>query len=171
MYTSGPASRQNDPLPTESARLEHDAAVPLKVAIVYDSVPSGRRAVSTMRRLVGQTPEPTHLVPVLWRFDVLADAAHQARATVDALDADLLLVATDRPEALPPHVEAWVTDFLTRRRGSPVTILAMWGLDDDWTVSLLERDEVGRMQPTTSSVAQRPDSSPWPNPLEAAIAA
>jgi hypothetical protein len=150
---------------------DSDHAVPLKVTVVYDGLPAGRRAVSTITRMLNQAEEPMHLVPALWRFDVMDDANCRARATADAVASDLLVLATDRPDALPTHVESWVSDFIARRRGTSVTILAMWGMEDEWTVSLLERSAAGGLLPATTSFAARPDSSPCTNPFQAAVAA
>ncbi len=150
-----------EPLPLPAARLDaaapphagHDVAVPLKVAILYDGVPAGRRAMGLVRRMLEQAGGPIHLFPAVWRFDLFEQAKARAHAAAEAGAADLLIVATARPDALPAAVERWISDFIAWRRGTPVTILAMWGLDDEWTISLYERNQNGRIQPTSSATS------------------
>jgi hypothetical protein len=152
----------------------HDA-VPLKLAIVYDSVPAGRRAMAVAKRMLEESGDTTGCAPSVWRFDLLDEPRCREHATIDAVAADLLILATEKPDALPTTVENWVSDFLARRRGTPVTILAMWGLEDEWTISLYERNQHGRMQPITSSAysfAHEPArSAHQASPFDAAVAA
>jgi hypothetical protein len=142
---------------TVSSQPAHEV-VPLKIAIVYDSVPAGRRAFSMVKRVTDQTGDSTQLVPAVWRFDLLDEPACRERATADAVAADLLILATEKPDALPSTVEKWVSDFLVRRHGTPATILAMWGVEDEWTSSLYERNQHGRMQPTNFSACSSVDA-------------
>lgn len=156
MITLPPAPAQTSNASTTPVVSE--SAVPLKVTIVYDGVPAGRRAVGTMQRLIAQGEEPTQLVPHLWRRDLLCDVACRARATADAVASDLLILAAHGAEALAFELEDWVADLIARHPGLPVTILAMWGVEDKWTVSLLERNVAGRLVPvhgTDSPAASR----------------
>jgi hypothetical protein len=157
--------RPDSPMFTEALH----SPVPLEVAVLYDGKAAGRRALALVKRMMVDDVEPVHVNPVLWRFDLLEDQACFARAATETKTADMLVLATDRPDLVPAVVEQWVADFLATRRGRAVPILVLWGAEGTGTVSLLERDAAGRMQSLDTPAWAQPSDSL--NRLEAAVAA
>jgi hypothetical protein len=115
-----------------------DALAPLRVVIAYDGIPAGRRALEMLNRILKQDHEAVHLFPTLWRFDLLDNPESRARAIADALAADLLILSASAPDVIPDTVENWVSVFLSRSRETSTAILALFGTEDEWKISIHE---------------------------------
>jgi hypothetical protein len=130
-----------------------DAPAPLRVVIAYDDRAAGRRALAMLNRVLRHEPGAVHLIPSLWRFDVLETAECSERALADAIAADLFILSTSASETIAAGIERWVSTFLSRRRGTGTAILALFGPDDEWSISIQEADSAatkdGRTEPTT----------------------
>ena len=116
-----------------------DHAVPLRTVIAYEDVPAGRRAMSTLCRLLASAGEPVHLFPALWRFDVLADPDWKEEARRDVRMAELFLLATSLTSAVPPAVEQFVGEFLGEARSTGAMLVALFGPEERWTIELQPR--------------------------------
>ena len=125
--------------PTIANAPAHDATAQLRVLIVYDEAAAGRQALGTLTRLLAVDAEPMHLLPALWRFELLDDPHGCQQALADAAGADLLILATHKPDAIPEAVEKWVSAFLAQRRESSTAILALFGAEDDWSISVQDK--------------------------------
>ena len=88
----------DSPVDPNAAASPLGADVTWGVVIVYDDLPSGKRAINTLAGVTRQLSGTLPLQPSLWRFDLLEDPDWRAEATAeDGVDA-LALVASTRPD-------------------------------------------------------------------------
>jgi hypothetical protein len=139
-----------------------DTAAPLRVVIAYGDIPAGRRAMNLLTQMLQRETNTVHLIPALWRFDLLEDPDWCERALADAVAADLLILATSKPHSIPTGVDRWVSALLSQRRGTGTAILAWFGSDDEWSISVQEGAHSpenaacfpsGRVRPMQSRIA------------------
>ena len=105
--------------------MRKDAAV-FNVVILHDDVAAGQRAVGALNTLVtGFRADTVKLRPNLWRFDFLQDADWFALALADAVNAEVLVLATSSASGLPPAVENWLKLCLARKRNTNAAVLAL----------------------------------------------
>ena len=76
------------------------------VVIVYDDLPSGKRAIGTLAGVTRQLSGTIPLHPSLWRFDLLEDPRWRAEATAEAHPAGLVIISTSGKGDLPAAVRA-----------------------------------------------------------------
>lgn len=74
--------------------------------------------------------------PMLWRFDQLNGANWSELALRDAANADIVVLASTESGGLPASLEHWVSALLGRVDGRPVTIVAVFGSTEAWTISI-----------------------------------
>jgi hypothetical protein len=108
----------------------------LKVFIGYADLPAVRRAMGSVGAAVRGAAKSVDLVPLLWRFQQLESSHWRDRAITAALDADLVILATSTPGPLPKPTEQWVDVLLNASRGRPVTLVAITGSTDAWTITI-----------------------------------
>lgn len=122
------------------ARAKPVPPVPVRVLIAYVDIPSARNAIARVERLMHTSPteRPTELHPLLWRFDQLDDPRWRETALRDAANATALVLAMSDEADFCPRTEAWMTALLNRMRGSNVTVLALIGERDAWTITLAQ---------------------------------
>jgi hypothetical protein len=106
------------------------------VFVAYADVPAARRAISTITDVLRATGRKFEFLPMLWRFDQLAEAKWRECALADTAGANLIIFASSTPGELPPPVESWTNELIARKRGLPLTLVALLGPDDSWTISL-----------------------------------
>lgn len=73
---------------------------------------------------------------MLWRFQQLESAHWRDRAVNAARDADVVVLTSSTPGALSPAMEAWANDFLRASLGRSITLVAIAGAHEAWTISL-----------------------------------
>ena len=117
-----------------------DAPAPLRVVIAYDDVPAGRRALAMLDRVLQHDHAAVHLFPSLWRFDLLKDPEWRDDAVADAITANLLILSTSGQETIAEGIDGWVSTFLSCRRETDTAILALFGPDDEWTISVQQAE-------------------------------
>jgi hypothetical protein len=105
-----------------------EAEAKCNVAIVYEDVPAGQRAVRSLSYTEQALSEPTNFYPVLWRFDLLEDPDWRAWATKDARQADLLIISVSRPSNLSANVQAWIKDWLAQKQGTAAAVAVLFGV-------------------------------------------
>jgi hypothetical protein len=111
-------------------------AAPLRAVIAYDEVSAGRRAMGMLNRLLEQEKQSVHLLPELWRFDLLHDPDWHEQAISDALRADLLILSTSHLGTIPSAIERWISAILARRQGASIAILSLFGCQNDWSFAV-----------------------------------
>jgi hypothetical protein len=98
------------------------------------------------------TRHPFELRPMLWRFDQFIQPAWREHALCDAAQADIVVVASTSNGALPEPLDQWIGALLTRKRGSRLTLVAILGDHDTWTISI-EEPLVARAASSLADVA------------------
>jgi hypothetical protein len=124
-----------DLLPETSA-LGPDPRAEIKIILLYDDVAAGRRAMTAAVKLAAGLEfesEPRHSV---WRFDLLEDETWHAAATREAVDAEIIIVSTSQPNALPDTVNQWIEDCLAQKTSAGTVLLALFGDENAWMISI-----------------------------------
>jgi hypothetical protein len=117
---------------------EADDTAPLKVVIVYDRVSAGQRAMSMLTRLLEPEMHLVNLSRSLWRLDLVHDPEYTERIIADVTAADLLILSTYGPPAVPSAIDHWVSAFLSKQRRARTAILSLFGHLDNWSISIQE---------------------------------
>lgn len=107
------------------------ARCPLRVVVAYHDVVAGQYAMHVLAKLGQEFGETVEFKPVLWSFDVLADLDWCEIAASDAIQADLLIIATSSPQPIPPAVERWAEIALGQKRGTSSAVVALFGSADN----------------------------------------
>jgi hypothetical protein len=110
--------------------------LPFKVFIGYADLCAARHATAAIGEAVRTARRRFEIQPMLWRFDQLASTHWRARAVAAAMEADAIVLASDAATPLPASLEAWIYDFLAASRGRRVTLVAITGPADAWTISI-----------------------------------
>jgi hypothetical protein len=128
------------------------AVARLNVVIAYEGIPTGRRALSMLTRLLGQEIQTVNLHRSIWRLDFIDEPECYEQIIADVISADLLVFSAGEPVARPSAIEDWVTAFLSRRGGSSTAILYLLGRPENWRLSLQE-SVIERTDPETTATA------------------
>lgn len=104
-----------------------DAKQALRVVIAYRDLPAGKRAMHVMSGLGKGLGDEIEFQPVPWSFELLADRDWSEVATRDAINADILIVATSSANALPPAVARWVESTINQKQGTAAAVIALFG--------------------------------------------
>lgn len=107
-----------------------DADHPVRVVIAYNEMAAGKRAIRVMTDLGKSLGEAIEFHPLPWSFDLLADTDWGEVAANDAIKADILILATSSEQPLPTVVECWATDAISRKRGTPAAVVALFGPEE-----------------------------------------
>lgn len=109
---------------------------PVPVLIAYGDVPSGRLALMRTKSMLRETEPDGELRPMLWRFNQLDDPRWRDVALRDATRARAVVLAISDESALCPRTQTWLSSLLAQLRGSSVTVLALVGESEAWTITL-----------------------------------
>lgn len=112
--------------------------IAFKVFIGYADLAAARDATATIADAVHASRRKFEIHPLLWRFDQLADSHWQDRAIKAALGADVVVLASSKPDGIGSEIDAWVSAFLRANRGRRATLVAIAGPTDAWTISIEE---------------------------------
>lgn len=104
-----------------------DANQALRVVIAYNDLAAGKRAMRVMASLGNGLGDDIELEPLPWSFDLLEDVDWRGVATRDAVNADIVIVATSDTRPLPPAVKLWVEEIVGRKRGLDAAVVALFG--------------------------------------------
>ncbi|HVS52480.1 MAG TPA: hypothetical protein VHD62_09005 [Opitutaceae bacterium] len=104
--------------------------------IAYADLPAARRAIAVINEVLRATRRRFAFRPMLWRFDQLAAEKWRACALTDAAATPLVIFASTGAGELSPALESWTNALLTRKRGERLTLVALLGADDTWTISI-----------------------------------
>lgn len=114
-----------------SPQIPQDGKQPLRVVIAYDDAAAGKRAMRTMGNLTKGLADEIKLQPLPWRFDLLADTDWFRVAASDAVNADILIIATSSAKPLPDAVGRWVEDAISQKRGTSAAVVALFGPEEN----------------------------------------
>ena len=104
---------------------------PFRVVIAYNDVDAGKRAMRVLSHLSESFGDEIAFHPLPWSFDLLMDVNWREVAASDAVDADILIVATDSPGALPPAVGRWAESAIDQKRGTHAAVVALFGPEEN----------------------------------------
>ena len=111
-------------------------AIEFKAFIAYADLNAARQAMRTINEVLEAAPRPYRLQPMLWRYDQICSEKWRESSLMDAALADVVVVASSTAGAMPAAVEKWVGAFISQMRGTRMTLVALMGQDDSWTISI-----------------------------------
>jgi hypothetical protein len=109
---------------------EQDQNHPLRVVIAYDGLSAGQRALRMLIGILNGIGDGFPFVPLPWAFDLLADAGWRNLASIDAIESDIVIIATNSGHSLPSAVREWAGSIIQGKRGSSAAIVALFGPED-----------------------------------------
>lgn len=124
--------------PRRFRRLTPPPPVPFDVFIAYADLPAARRAIAVINDVLRATGRRFAFQPMLWRFDQLAAEKWREGALADAAATSLVIFASTESGELSPALESWANALLARKRGGRLTLVALLGENDTWTISIEE---------------------------------
>ncbi|MDO8942230.1 MAG: hypothetical protein Q7U75_03555, partial [Desulfobacterales bacterium] len=80
----------------------------LSVVVAYGGIAAGKHAMCVLNRLSSRLCGGIEFFPILWSFDMLSDRDASEEAMGDAVNADILVVATIDIGPLPMGVAWWL---------------------------------------------------------------
>ena len=129
---------------------------PLPVLIAYGDVPSARQALARITDMLRKTEPGVELHPMLWRFNQLDDPRWRDVALADAARAKAVVLAMSHESAFCARTQSWMTTLLGQLHGRSLTVLALIGEQEAWTVTLAQpRAE----EKSERNVSQQPDAT------------
>jgi len=93
--------------------------------VLYEDYAAGRRATDTCNMLMARLGDEFELRCNLWKFDVLRNSRLNELAAVEAMEADVIIVAAHGSTPLPAEVTAWVDAWLPGRGAHPAALIAV----------------------------------------------
>lgn len=129
-------ARARPPRPTRAATRPPETPLPFHAFIAYDDVAAARGAMTAINEVLRAAPRPHGLRPMLWRAAQLTSAHWEEASLREAIAADVVVLAFTGRSALSPAIETWVAQLLARKRGARITVVALLGEDDAWTISI-----------------------------------
>lgn len=111
-------------------------AVELNVAVIYENLAAGNRALALLATLNQHLHTEVSLKPSLWRFDLLEDPRFRAQASLAADRAELIFVSADQCAQLPAPVNTWVEECRTRHSAEAHALILLNASADLDTLSL-----------------------------------
>src|SRR5258707_12097156 len=85
----------------------------LNVAIAYEDLETGKRAMKTYEYMVQQLGDQCPFSSQMWKFDVLALPKLKEMAAKEAATAELIMVSAHEGKQLPAQVKAWLELWLS----------------------------------------------------------
>lgn len=110
-------------LPTKEGKIQGQ----IRVVIVYSDVPAGKHAMDVLTALGRRLGERVDFQPFPWSFELLSDAAWGEIAASEAVDADILIMASSGSSALPTAVGRWAQQTFYRKKGTCAAVVALFG--------------------------------------------
>jgi hypothetical protein len=104
--------------------IQEDAAIPLEIVIIYDHVAAGKYAKECCDRLQWRLGPEYELRINPWNVAVLRMPDLAAAVIQETRRADLLIVAVNGEQSLPPPVRSWISRSLRTTRATGGAIVA-----------------------------------------------
>ncbi|HUR60228.1 MAG TPA: hypothetical protein VM029_21065 [Opitutaceae bacterium] len=111
-------------------------ALEFKAFIAYADLNAARQAMRTINEVLEAAPRPYRLQPMLWRYDQISSDKWREASLADAGLADVVVVASSAAGGMPAAIEQWVGEFIKQKRGTRMTLVALLGHGDAWTISI-----------------------------------
>jgi hypothetical protein len=122
-----------------------DTNRPLRVVIAYDDVAAGKRAMTVLSDLGQRLGDDIQFQPLPWSFDLLTHLDWREVASSDAVNAEILIIATSAGNSLPPEIGRWAETTIDRKRGTASAVVALFGSEENPTDDGSFRIEAIRM--------------------------
>ena len=108
------------------ARALSDSLLELKVVLVYEDVEMGQQGKQVFDLIAREAGGKSAARLTVWRFDFLRSAGLTLAVSRQAEEADVIIVAPRNPNALPPHVQAWLERWPLRRKHGTGALVALF---------------------------------------------
>jgi len=128
---------------TDPERSGEREALKMDVLLVHEDLPAGWRAKHILDQVASNLEPKGDFLVNLWNFALLRDRALQARAVLDAIHADIVLLSAHGRAKWPATVRDWLKEWLNRRDGSPCALVV--SLDSSFRDSAQVLDDVHRL--------------------------
>ena len=92
----------------------YDTKPQFNVVIAYEDFAAGRHAQETCDLLARNLHDELTLDSQMWKFDVLGHPKLREMATIDATEADLIMISTHGEGDLPREVKVWIDEWTNR---------------------------------------------------------
>jgi hypothetical protein len=96
-----------------------------RVVMAYDDFIAGKRAMDACNFLVFQLGGEIELRSSMWKFDILRNAKLNQIAVDDAIEADVIIVASAPNAGLPEEVRNWIDGWVSQKRGQTAALVAL----------------------------------------------
>lgn len=103
----------------------------VRVVIAYHDLAAGKRAMRVLADVAKGLGDDVEFQPVPWSFDVLADVDWRSVAANDAVQADILIIATSDASPLPSAVGRWADAAINRKHGTAAAVVALFGSEEN----------------------------------------
>jgi hypothetical protein len=108
-----------------------DTEQALRVVIAYNDLAAGKRAMRVMADIGKGLGDEIEFQPLPWSFDLLADLDWRDVAAHEAVNADILIIATSSASPLPPAVGRWAEAVISGKRGTSAAVVALFGPEEN----------------------------------------
>lgn len=102
----------------------------LRVVIAYNDLAAGKRAMRVLADLGKGSGDEIEFQPIPWSFDLLADFDWAEVAARDAVNADILIIATHSADPLPAAVGRWAESAISQKEGTSSAVVALFGPEE-----------------------------------------
>jgi len=100
----------------------------LKMAVAYDCFSAGAMAVARMQPLCDRLRSEFEIHTALWGFDEVQHLTRQeARATAEAVEADIVIFAAMDSTAFPARIRNWIESWAPQKRTHTSLLVALVG--------------------------------------------
>ncbi len=108
---------------------------PFNVVVAYDDVPMGVRAKHVLDS-IGRTLAPDcHLVVNIWKFSMLHLTELAESAVIEAVAADMIILALREDNGVPHETKTWIEAWLQRRASAAGALVLLFDPDNQPSVS------------------------------------
>ena len=115
---------------TNPERGSSETNQPLRVVIAYNDLAAGRRAMRLLSNVGKELGGEVEFQPIPRSFDLLEDMDWRDVAASDAVNADILIIATSDADPLPPAIGRW-TDTAIRDNRRTAAVVALFGPEEN----------------------------------------
>lgn len=99
----------------------------IRAVITYNEVAERKRAMHLLSDLTKGLSEYIEFQPLPWSFYLLADEDWRDMAAKDALQADMLIIATSGLRAVSPAMLPWFEDIIRQLPGKEAAVVLLQG--------------------------------------------
>jgi hypothetical protein len=116
-----------------------------QVVIAYEDSYAGLRAMDACKLLLSQLDGEADFRTLMWTFDSLRNVELNQMAADDAVDADVVIIASSRNADLPREMKQWIESWLPLKCGQTAVLVALMVLANNGSnASAAARDYLKR---------------------------